>query len=200
MLATCSPVYCLEDRVRRLAGAALAERTAIFIIPFDTQGVFAITPRPRGGDWLDDDLQALADRRIDVLVSLLEAHETKELGLASEATACHTKGLVFLNVPIPDLGVPEAFEPFGQSVADVVRQLRSGRRVAVHCRQSVGRSGLFAVSIGIAEGLEPPPAINMVSAARGVQVPETAVQLAWLRDHATQLAKLVPWPEDRRDG
>jgi protein-tyrosine phosphatase len=126
-----------------------------------------------------------------VLVSLLEAHEAEELGLANEAASCRTRGLAFLNLPVPDLGVPRVFESLGQFVADVVRQLRTGKGVAVHCRQSVGRSGLFAVAIGIAAGLESPTAINMVSTARGVQVPETALQLAWLRDHATQLAKLV---------
>jgi hypothetical protein len=47
----------------------------------------AIVPRPRGGDWLLDDLRNLQAAGIDVLISLLTEAEAAELELSSEAQA-----------------------------------------------------------------------------------------------------------------
>ena len=43
--------------------------------------------RPRGGDWLTDELRDLAVAGLDVLVSLLSAAEVAELDLGAEADA-----------------------------------------------------------------------------------------------------------------
>lgn len=48
----------------------------------------AIVPRPRGGDWLDDEIQVMKAAGLDVLVSMLPANEAAELGLAHEGAAC----------------------------------------------------------------------------------------------------------------
>jgi protein-tyrosine phosphatase len=71
----------------------------------------------------------------------------------------------------------------------LVRLIEDGRGVGVHCRQSVGRSGLLAVSIAMAAGMPMDSAIDVVSRARGVRVPETKEQLAWLREHAIELSQ-----------
>ena len=55
-------------------------------------GRLAIVPRPRGGDWLADEIQALREAGVDVLVSLLTADEVAELDLAREEAWCHTMG------------------------------------------------------------------------------------------------------------
>lgn len=44
----------------------------------------AIVARPRGGDWLCDELQAFSREGIDVLVSMLTQEEAEELGLKGE--------------------------------------------------------------------------------------------------------------------
>ena len=49
----------------------------------------AIMPRPRAGDWLDDEVAGWRAEGIDVIVSLLEAGEVRELGLRREAGLCH---------------------------------------------------------------------------------------------------------------
>ena len=51
----------------------------IFRIPISSQGSLAITPRPRGGDWLEDDIAALARSGIGVLVSMLREDEQGDL-------------------------------------------------------------------------------------------------------------------------
>lgn len=71
-------------------------------------GKLAIVPRPRGGEWLEDELRALKDAGIDTIVSLLTLDEAKELGVCDEAHAAAKHGLTFLSFPIPDLGVPDS--------------------------------------------------------------------------------------------
>jgi protein-tyrosine phosphatase len=62
----------------------------------------------------------------------------------------------------------------------VVEVLEEGKNVVVHCRQGVGRSGLVAVGAMVISGVGVEKAIETVSAARGLAVPETPVQLQWL--------------------
>jgi hypothetical protein len=40
----------------------------------------AIVPRPRGGDWLEDELDQMKRAGVDVLVSMLQVDEAAELG------------------------------------------------------------------------------------------------------------------------
>ena len=44
----------------------------------------AITPRPRGEDWLEDDIRLLQRAGIDVVVSAFTQVEAEELGLLRE--------------------------------------------------------------------------------------------------------------------
>jgi protein-tyrosine phosphatase len=162
--------------------------TIIYKIPMDLPGTLAITPRPRGGDWLDDDVAALAAEGVGVLVSLLGRDEQIELGLESEAAACGTHELEFVALPVPDLGVPVDTAQFVHAARHLATLIRTGTYVAVHCRQSVGRSGLLAVSIAVATGITLEAAIEAVTAARGVPVPETAVQSDWLWRNVGQLS------------
>jgi hypothetical protein len=48
--------------------------------------------RPRGGDWLIDEIKALRESDVNVLVSLLTPAEVSEFDLAEEASFCHTQG------------------------------------------------------------------------------------------------------------
>ena len=48
--------------------------------------------RPRGGEWLSDELAALSGEGYDVLVSMLTSQETHELGLSKESEECSAGG------------------------------------------------------------------------------------------------------------
>ena len=75
-----------------------------------TEGVrLAITPRPRGRDWLDDDIRFLQRAGVDVVVSALTPAEVEELGLLEEGHCCQSNGLEFLSFPIEDRSVPPSF-------------------------------------------------------------------------------------------
>jgi protein-tyrosine phosphatase len=160
----------------------------IFQIPLRSVGTLAITPRPRGGDWLEVDVIALSVNGVNTLVSLLENDEAAELGLVDEFACCAAHGIEFLSLPVPDLGAPLDSGKFVVAATHLAKSLNEGRHVAIHCRQSVGRSGLLAVSVAVAAGLRLGEAVETVSKARGVQVPETAAQLTWLRRYEQTLS------------
>ena len=164
-------------------------KKTIFEIESRFPGTLAITPRPRGGDWLEVDIAALSFQGVNVLVSLLEAEEAFELGLEGESASCAIHGIEFLTLPVPDLGIPVDSTKFVQAATDLAGVLRKGKCIAIHCRQSVGRSGLLAASIAVAAGLGGlTDAIEAVSEARGVRVPETPAQLEWLRRYEPHLS------------
>src|SRR4051794_10669393 len=83
------------------------------------RGRLAVLPRPRGGDWLEDEVRAWKAAGVDVVVSLLEKEEAEELDIASEADACRENGVDFISHPITDRGLPPSLRAF----ADLVRGL-----------------------------------------------------------------------------
>ena len=63
----------------------------------------------------------------------------------------------------------------------IAAALEEGKKVAVHCRQGIGRSGLIAAGVLVSAGIGAEKAIEAVSSARGLAVPETPAQLEWIR-------------------
>lgn len=153
----------------------------LFQIPGPWRGHLAVIPRPRGGDWLDDEAKRWRCGDIDVVVSLLEDDEAAQLDLQDERAAAESCGIQFISFPIPDRGVPASTRAALSLIANISSALEKGKNVVVHCRQSIGRAGLIAAGALIASGSAPDEAINTVSAARGLSVPETTEQVDWLR-------------------
>ena len=149
-------------------------------IPGPWPGKLAIVARPRGEDWLADEAAALRRAGIDMVVSLLEPDEAARLGLGGEGRELAHSGVRFQSLPIPDRGVPASQSVTTELLQQILAELRSGHAVAVHCRQGIGRSGLIAIGVLLAAGTELNRAIEITSAARGLTVPETQVQLQWL--------------------
>jgi protein-tyrosine phosphatase len=145
----------------------------------------AIVPRPRGGDWLEDDIAHLRRDGVDVLVSMLQPDEADELGLSAERDACEIAGIVFQSFPIPDRETPASVSAFSKFVQKLQSELRAGRSVAVHCRASIGRSSLLLASLLCAEGLQPEDAFARLAKARGLQIPDTQEQIRWVERFAT---------------
>ena len=163
----------------------------LFWIPGPWSGKLAVSSRPRGGDWLDDETAGWRDAGVDVVVSLLERDEAGQLGLEYESETVESRGLQFLSFPIPDRGVPESIENFVTILNRITALLAGGKNVAVHCRQSVGHAGLVAAASLMMFGVGMNDAIEAVSHARGVRIPETSGQLEWLRHLASESLALA---------
>jgi protein-tyrosine phosphatase len=144
----------------------------------------AILARPRGGDWLMDEVCSWRDQGIDVVVSLLTVPEIDELGLADEASACATAGLDLVAVPVDDRGVPDSHEAFADAVTGLSDLMAGGKTVGIHCRAGIGRSAMLAAALLIAAGDSPAEAFERVRMARGVAVPDTPEQRSWIESFA----------------
>jgi protein-tyrosine phosphatase len=154
-------------------------------------GELAIIPRPRGGDWLDDEIIRLRNEGFDTVVSLLTDEEIEELGLIREQDAIKRQGLQYCNYPIPDLGIPSSNNSVRELLTRIHRELQGGKKVGLHCRGSIGRSGLIAAGILVLAGVEPSHAIRDVTKARGLDSPETAEQREWVKAFSAELARLA---------
>jgi protein-tyrosine phosphatase len=147
-------------------------------------------PRPRGGDWLEDEIQSWLRAGVKVVVSLLTCDEQTELSLADEEKLCRANGIEFVTFPIVDRGVPSSSEAFSDQMIKHSEQLANGKNIAVHCRQGIGRAPLVAICLLVLSGVQSAAAIDRVSAARGCSVPETPEQRRWITDFAKSLVTL----------
>ncbi len=151
-----------------------------------TEGVrLAIIPRPRGQDWLPDDISLLQRAGIDVVVSALTAAENEELGLVEESRCCQSIGIEFLSFPIEDRSVPNSSAEFTELVNSVTDLLRRGKAVAVHCRAGIGRSSMIVASALIRIGLSTESAFRSIEESRGCPVPDTHEQRRWVERHSS---------------
>lgn len=131
-------------------------------------------------------IEDYVDLGIDTVVSLLPETEMAELGVKDEPQLCATHGLRFVTLPIVDFGLPEkaAFIVLVQKIRVLVH---AGQSVAVHCRAGIGRSGMTTVGSLIALGWDTTDAFAQVSKARGVAVPDTVEQAAFIAELAPKL-------------
>jgi protein tyrosine phosphatase (PTP) superfamily phosphohydrolase (DUF442 family) len=142
-------------------------------------GRLAVSARPRGGLWLEDDLFALRAAGVDTLVCMMVPGELPELQLVHEPELAVAAGLRFTWLPVPDLSTPT-----NEGVLNGIRKLsdevREGRTVAAHCRQGVGRSPMCIASILVLLGVPPREAWQRIALSRGRAVPDTAAQGRWV--------------------
>jgi protein-tyrosine phosphatase len=155
-------------------------------------GQLAVAPRPRGSDWLQAEVLGWRGLGIDTVVSLLEASEAEELGLEDEAETCGLYRIDFLSFPIEDRSVPVSYASAVRLISDLDSKLSRGENVLIHCRQGVGRAGMIAAGLLIYRGTDVRTAIQQVSQARGVSVPETREQLAWLESLGSRMILAHP--------
>ena len=136
----------------------------------------AIAARPRGGDWLSDELQRLQRHGVQALVSMLTKGESVQLGLQRESEECNSCGLTYFNFAIPDRSLPESRSDFKKFLDQVTIELNSGKAVAVHCRAGIGRSSLLVCSLLVQRGMASSEAWRLIQEARGCPVPDTDEQ------------------------
>lgn len=81
---------------------------------------------------------------VDLQVSLLEEEEFDELGLNGFEGQSQRRGISLIKFPIRDVSVPTSMKSFAKVIREIVRQLNDGKRVVVHCKGGLGRTGLTA--------------------------------------------------------
>ena len=175
-------------------------RAEVYWIPGPWPGRLGIVPRPRGGDWLEDDVRAWRAAGVDMVVSLLTPDEVSELELEDEEARCREEGLRFRSLPIPDRGLPSSWDPVAELVGALRRALESDEGVGVHCRQGIGRSALVVASVLVSSGAGPADAFRIIESARGRPVPDTGGQLDWVERFASDLSRAQDRTQRGRPG
>ncbi|VAW02698.1 hypothetical protein MNBD_ALPHA07-970 [hydrothermal vent metagenome] len=160
-------------------------KPSIYPVVADHPGQLFIMPKP-SGEWLQEDMQHYRSLGVDMIISMLETTEANELSLHNENDVCTDNSMKFLNFPITDRGLPDKNE-FKELVCIVQSCLTNGEGIAVHCRAGIGRSGMLvccalAGFIGSASD-----AIEVVSQARGVTVPDTQEQRMFIESIVQEL-------------
>ena len=149
-------------------------------------GKLAILARPRGEDWLENEVGGWKDAGLDVVVSLLTPVEDSELGLVDEGDLVQRHGLTFISFPIADYSVPTSTNEVRRLVSKLEGSLTRGSSVGIHCRQGIGRSSLVAACVLVTSGESPRTAFQQITAARGRSVPDTAEQRNWVTAFASK--------------
>ena len=153
-------------------------------------GKLALAARPRGGEWLHDELASWRQEGVDTVFSLLTPEEEQDLDLTREERETKGLGMAFRSFPIPDRQVPDSETRLAKVLEKLDKELASGTNVALHCRQGIGRTGLVAACLLVTKGLDTKAAIKRLSAARGTSVPETTEQRRWIDHFASTVANL----------
>jgi hypothetical protein len=164
-------------------------RAELYWIGDSAGGRLAIMPRPRGGDWLGDEVASWKLAGLDIVVSLLRDDEIAELNLVAQPSLCEELGIVFVRFPIGDRQVPDSPDDFLALVTWLEEQLRGGHRVGVHCRMGIGRSSLLAACLLVKSGYSSTAAFSAISRDRGVDVPDTKNQVDWVETVAGRLRR-----------
>ncbi len=166
--------------IRALCRLCLGMQVRIYWISDLESGRLGIMPRPRGGDWLEDEIRSLKMSGVDAVVSLLEPEEITELDIAKEKSLCEANGISYLSFPIRDRNIPLSKRDALDFARMLANLLQEGRSVVIHCRQGVGRSALIAACVLVLSGVSADGAFEKIENARGCSVPDTEEQRKWV--------------------
>lgn len=166
-------------------------KAEIYWLQTPSNGRLGTMPKPRGGDWLNTEIQNLQQAGVDVVVSLLTYPENVELGLTQEGHLCQTYGVNFISFPIQDRNVPESKMETGKLVHKLVTLLDDDKNIVVHCRAGIGRASLIAASILTTYNIPAAEAFSFIQERRGLPVPDTQEQKDWVSSFSKVYSFLI---------
>ncbi len=153
----------------------------IYAVPVE-RGILGISPLPGVDGHYETDLAHIKDWKPSMVVSMTEASELEDLGVATLARDLQHSGTRVFPFPVPDFGIPG---PLQDADWDVISEtalsaLRGGGRVLIHCRGGCGRSGMAALRLMVAAGEDHGEALARLRAVRPGAV-ETREQKRWAK-------------------
>ena len=149
------------------------------------KGVLSVMAKPVQGEYVEDEFEGFATLGINKIVCLLEDWEQKEVGLASEEELCGKNEIEFISFPIPDRGLPNTDSAL-KLATTLFDEIAAGKHIVIHCRAGIGRTGIIAGAVLLKSGKTSNEAIELISKARGVRIPDTEEQEKWLNSLCIQ--------------
>jgi protein-tyrosine phosphatase len=135
--------------------------------------ILAMSPMP-GLQNLDDDIAAILEHNIEVVVCLVTEEELAKHQLTHYFDALNEKGLTVHHFPIADYGVPDK-ESLDSLLHFIHNNLNNDKNVLVHCMGGLGRSGTV-VGCYANKFLDVEDPIRYVRDVRGEAAIETEAQ------------------------
>jgi ADP-ribosyl-[dinitrogen reductase] hydrolase len=123
------------------------------------------------GDWdrdLAEDLDVIARWGASAVVSVILAKELRELKVHDLGDEVIARKMSWYHLPVPDGGVPDfRFEEIWVQIGSELRgALRAGKKILIHCKGGLGRTGTVAARLMVELGEAPDDAIRKVREAR----------------------------------
>lgn len=118
-------------------------------------GTLVLHPCPGKDGQPADDIRILQGGGLAAVVTLVEAHELALLDVRDLGAHVTVAGAQWFHLPINDDHAPDSgFESHWAAVAPRLHQLLDdGKRISIHCRGGVGRTGLIAARLLLERGL-----------------------------------------------
>jgi protein-tyrosine phosphatase len=161
----------------------MAEPRRLYWINHFAEGNLAIMAAPRLDEQFESAILGWRDEGVDTVVSLLEESEIPNL-IDAERALCEEFGVEFFSFPVRDKTVPDAVDRFAVIARRLADRVAAGKSVAIHCRAGIGRSTTLAACVLVLLGIDGAVALDMIAAARGLEVPETEAQRQWVLSFA----------------
>ncbi len=153
----------------------------IYWIEKFSQGKLGTSARPRGGDWLEDEIKQWRNSGVNIVASALTDLEMAELDIITEAKVCRKYGLEFYHFPVEDRELPFSSSKWLDFIKTLNKQFQQGKSIVAHCRMGIGRSTMIAASVMILNNIPSETVFEWISEARGLLVPDTEEQKEWVK-------------------
>lgn len=152
----------------------------IYWIDTFEKGNIGMMARPKGNDWLEDEIRKLDMSGVNMVISLLENHEEVELDIEEEHNICQKYGIDYINFPIEDRGVPKDIDSFVRLISTIDQNLRDDKKIVIHCRMGIGRTSIVTAGMLIKNGYKAESVFDFLSKKRTLKVPDTDEQVEWI--------------------
>lgn len=154
-------------------------------------GFLAVMPKPKSGEWIEEEFANISAFGVHQVVSLLEPDEAAGAGLQDESLLCQANGMKFVSYPMRDRSVPGSVEDFSRFTYKLFRAIAGGSNTVVHCLAGIGRSGIVSCAVLVHSGMGAREAFEQISRARRLRVPDTETQRDWLIRHQGAIRKPI---------
>ncbi len=143
-------------------------------------GYLSVMAMPLIGDVIEDQFSGLSALGVMQILSLLETSEQDAIGLIEEQKLCEKNNMNFISYPIKDHCLPTSVKEFSLVTKTIYQEITEGMNTVIHCRAGIGRTGMVAAGVLLHTEIEATVAFQIISRARGIQVPETEQQYNWV--------------------
>lgn len=126
------------------------------------------------------DLAHMSAQSVSSILCLAEHDETHRLAPDyARLWGSDARMPILVIHPIPDLGVPHDIDTYRETVGATSERLKDGETVLIHCAAGIGRTGMTAIGVLCALGMDAQTACARVEAAGSG--PETEEQREFLQ-------------------